>query len=207
MDEKTETKIEKKVEAKEEKKKTETINTTNEREYTIPLRRSWNKVPRYKRANKAIKTIKEFLVRHMKIRDRDLDKIKIDRYLNEYIWYKGIRKPPAKIKVKVTMEGDIVRAELAELGTKYEFKKSKLERRSQKASESAGKKKSKKAEEKAPEKTEEEKAEEAKESGEKKASVIEAGKKMEKQASKQMKHISGGKDKEPKHPHRMSLRK
>lgn len=194
MAEKTETKVEKKSEL--------------EREYTIPLRSQVNKVPTYKRANKAIRTIKEFLVRHMKIRDRDLDKVKIDRYLNEFIWYRGIKKPPAKIKVKVTRDGEFVRAELAEIGEKYGFKKAKLERRSLKASESAGKKKpSKTKEEKTAEKTDEEKAEEVKEVGEKKASVIEAGKKMEKQAANKMKHISGGKDKEPKHPHRMSLRK
>jgi large subunit ribosomal protein L31e len=194
MAEKTETKVEKKNEL--------------EREYTIPLRSQVNKVPTYKRANKAIRTIKEFLVRHMKIRDRDLDKVKIDRYLNEFIWYRGIKKPPAKIKVKVTMDGEFVRAELADIGVKYGFKKAKLERRSQKALESTGKKKTGKAtEQKTEEKTEEEKAEEAKEIVENKASVIEAGRKMEKQAAKQMKHISGGKDKEPKHPHRMSLRK
>ncbi len=195
MAEKTETKSEKKTEMK------------NEREYTIPLRSQVNKVPTYKRANKAIKTIKEFIVRHMKMRDRDLNKVKIDRYLNEFIWSRGIKNPPARIKVKVAMEGDSARVELAELGTKYGFKKSKLDRRAQKATETGKKKTEKATEEKTAEKTEEEKAEEVKEIGEKKASVIEAGKKMEKQASKQMKHISGGKDKEPKHPHRMSLRK
>ena len=179
-----------------------------EREYVIPLRKSLNKVPIYKRANKAVKTIKEILVRHMKIRDGDLNKVKIDKYLNEFIWSRGIKKPPAKIKVKARKEGDIVRAELSELPQKLKFKKTKLERREQKASEAVSKKKTEKTEEvKTPEKTEEEKAEEIKESGEKKASVIEAGRKMEKQAAKQMKHISGGKEKEPKHPHRMSLRK
>lgn len=190
MAEKTETKVEKKDEL--------------EREYTIPLRSQVNKVPVYKRANKAIRTIKEFLVRHMKIRDRDLDKVKIDRYLNEFIWYRGIKKPPARIKVKATMEGDIVRVELAEIGEKYGFKKAKLERRSLKASESAGKKKPSKATE---QKTEEKTEEEVKEIEEKKESVVEMGKKMEKQVANKMKHISGGKDKEPKHPHRMSLRK
>ena len=54
-----------------------------EREYIIPLRREINKVPRYRKTEKAIKAIKKFLARHMKIRDRDLNKIKIDRYLNE----------------------------------------------------------------------------------------------------------------------------
>ena len=55
----------------------ETKSDRIEREYVIPLRIKWKNVPRYKKTNKAIRTIKEFLVRHMKIRDRDLNKIKI----------------------------------------------------------------------------------------------------------------------------------
>ncbi len=86
-----------------------------EREYVIPLRNKWKRVPRYKRANKAVKAIKEFLAKHMKIRDRDLKKIKIDRYLNEEIWFRGIRKPPSRIKVKAVKENDVVKAELYEL--------------------------------------------------------------------------------------------
>ena len=102
----------------------EKTNTNKiEREYIIPLRRQVEKVPRYEKANKAIKTIKEFLVKHMKIRDRDLKKVKIDKYLNEEIWFRGIRKPHQKIKVRVIKEGDIVRAELFELKDKLKFKK------------------------------------------------------------------------------------
>ena len=48
-----------------------------EREYIIPLREKCRVVPRYKKTPKAIRTIKEFLVKHMKIYDRDLRKIKI----------------------------------------------------------------------------------------------------------------------------------
>ena len=71
-----------------------------EREYVIPLRREWLKVPEYKRANKAVKAIKEFLVRHMKVYDRDLRKVKIDILLNNELRFRGMRKPPARIKVK-----------------------------------------------------------------------------------------------------------
>ena len=45
-----------------------------EREYVIPLRVQWKKVPRYKRAAKATKAIKEFLAKHMKVKDRDINK-------------------------------------------------------------------------------------------------------------------------------------
>ena len=104
-----------------------------EREYIIPLRFSWRKVPRYKRANKAIKTIKEFLTKHMKIYDRDLKKIKIDNYLNEFVWFRGIKKPPAKVKIKAVkskdMDGnDIVRVRLSELPEKLRFKKNREEK-------------------------------------------------------------------------------
>src|SRR3990167_10671469 len=97
-------------------KKIETKKT--EREYVIPLREKCRPVARYKKTNKAVKTIKEFLVRHMKIYDRDLKKIKIDRHLNEFLWFRGIRKPPYKVKVKAIKEGEIVRVELFEIPDK-----------------------------------------------------------------------------------------
>ncbi len=175
-----------------------------EREYVIPLRKGWAKATRYKKANKAIKAVKEFLVRHMKIRDRDLNKIKIDKYLNEEIWSRGIKKPPAKIKVKAIREGDMVKVELAELPTKLKFKKEREEKREKKAAE-AEKRKRKKPEEKPKEKTEEEeKKEEAKE---KKAAVVEAGQKMEKELAKKARHQAKSKVKEPKHQRRKALAK
>ena len=49
-----------------------------EREYIVPLRREWLKVPTYKRANKAVKALKQFIAKHMKVYDRDLRKIYVD---------------------------------------------------------------------------------------------------------------------------------
>lgn len=191
--------------------KTEEKKDKLEREYIIPLRRSWKRVARYKRANKAIKAIKEFLVRHMKIRDRDLKKIKLDKYLNEAVWFRGIRKPPIKIKVKAIKEGDIVRAELAEIPEKLKFKKAREEKREQKAMEAITKKKTllEKAREEKP-KTEEEmkvEAEKKEEEKEKKSAVVEAGKQMEKEAAKKAKHEVKRKTKEPKRQKRMALAK
>ena len=77
-----------------------------EREYIVPLRKGWLKVPDYKRANKAVKTLKEFLVKHMKVYDRDLRKIKIEIDLNNEIRFRGMKKPPAKIKVKAIKYDD-----------------------------------------------------------------------------------------------------
>jgi large subunit ribosomal protein L31e len=74
------------------------------KEYIIPLRSSYLKVPRYKRAGRAIKTIKNFVAKHMKVPDRDTTKIKLDTYLNSEVHFRGRKKPPAKLKVKVTKD-------------------------------------------------------------------------------------------------------
>ena len=92
-----------------------------EREYVIPLKRSVLKAPQYRRAKKAIKTIREFLAKHMRVEDRDLRKIKIDRYLNNEIWFRGIKKPANKIKVKAVKKGGIVYVELAEIPEAVKF--------------------------------------------------------------------------------------
>jgi len=111
--------------AEKESKKTGKI----EREYVIPLREKCRPVPRYKKTPKAIKSIKEFLVRHMKIRDRDLKKIKIDSYLNEQIWMRGIKKPMHKVKVKVVKDGDFVRVYSADLPKRINFRKLREEKK------------------------------------------------------------------------------
>jgi large subunit ribosomal protein L31e len=167
--------------AKETKPETNKL----EREYIIPLRARWSIVPSYKRANKAVKTIKEFLVKHMKIRDRDLDKIKVDKFLNEAIWARGIKHPPSKIKVKAIKEGDIVRVEAAELHDKLKFKKLREEKIKAKGEIT---KKKPKVEEKAPEVQEAENKEKENEKKEDKAATIEAGKAMEKEAAQKAKH-------------------
>jgi len=164
------------------------VQRTDEKEYVIPIRAKLVKVQKYRRAGKAIKIVKEFLVRHMKIRDRDLNKIRVDRYLNDFIWARGIRSPPVKVKVKVYKEGDIVRAELAEgsWSDNMKFKKSRLENRDKKAADKANMKKVPAA----PKKEDSEGNKE--EVKEKKAAVVESGKQMEKAAAKQSKHTTKG---------------
>ena len=172
-------------------KKTETKITTIEREYIIPLREKSRVVPRYKKTPKAVKTIREFLVRHMKIYDGDLRKIKIDSYLNEYLWFRGIRKHPHKIKVKATKEivdgKEFVRVELVDYPTDLKFKKLRAERFDKKSEEAGKKKKDKKEEPKTEKKEEKEKKEEEKEN---KSAVVEAGGEFEKAAAKQAKHAT-----------------
>ena len=181
-------------------KKKETKIEKIEREYIIPLRERGRAVPRYKKTPKAIKTIKEFLVRHMKIKDRDLSKIKIDKYLNEQMWFRGIKRPPHKIKVKAIKEKDIIKVELVDYSDKLKFKKLR-EEKLKKAAEEIGKKKKK--EKVVEEKTEEEKKEES----EKVKAGAEATKQLEKAAAKQIKHEVGGKKKQKTQPVRKALAK
>ena len=205
-------------------KKSEPKTEKIEREYIIPLRKRFKHVPRYKKTPKAIKTIKEFLVRHMKIRDRDLSKIKIDGYLNEAVWQKGIKNPPSKIKVKALKKGDIIRVELVDFPEKLKFKKLRLEK-IEKAGEEIAKKKKKVEKEKPEDKEEvEKKLEEKKVDTEDKKSSVpqkskiseerkkakageEATKKLEKAAAKKAKHQVGGKTKQPKRQIRKALAK
>ena len=72
-----------------------------EREYNVPLRKGWLKSPKYKRAKKAVKTLREFLQKHMKS-----ENVKIGKYANLDIWKKGIKNPPHHIKVNVTKDSE-----------------------------------------------------------------------------------------------------
>lgn len=84
-----------------------------ERQYTIPLKREVLKVPKYRRAKKAIRKVKEFLARHMKAEKED---ILIGRWLNEQIWERGIKTPPNKVRVNVSKDDKgIVKVELVEI--------------------------------------------------------------------------------------------
>jgi large subunit ribosomal protein L31e len=179
-------------------KKIKTDEKRLEREYTIPLRKSTNKSPSYKKTNKAIRTIKEFLARHMKVEDRNLDNVRINKYLNEMIWHRGIKHPPSKIKVKAIKEDGIVRVEAVEYPTNIKFKKLREEKVENKSKEVAKKKKAEKVEE-APEKTEAEKVEEK----EDKKSTIEGEEKIEKAEAKEAKHTT--KENSPKEQKNMKV--
>jgi large subunit ribosomal protein L31e len=86
-----------------------------EREYVIPLRREFQKAPRYKKASKSIRAIKEFIKKHMKT-----EKVVLGKYLNEEIWKNGPKNPPSKVSVKAIKEEDKVKVEL--LGAPEEIK-------------------------------------------------------------------------------------
>ena len=112
-----------------------------ERTYIVPLRREWLKAPKYNRAKKAGKALKEFLVQHMKA---DIDKLKIGKHLNELIWSQGIRSPPHHVKITAVKEDDgTVKAELFGFvyeglkkgGKKEEKKETKAEKKAEKKEE------------------------------------------------------------------------
>lgn len=93
-----------------------------ERAYNIPLRKELQKAPSYRRAKKAIYTIKGFVRRHMKS-----ENIKISKYLNEKIWEHGIKNIPHHIKVNCTKdEKGVVSVELFGIEKKQEQAKEEI---------------------------------------------------------------------------------
>jgi ribosomal protein L31E len=187
-----------KKESKKEKKIESKIEL--EREYIVPLKRGVLNVPQYRRAKKAIRTLKEFMVKHMQVRDRDLKKVKIDMYLNNELWFRGIKKPANKIKVKAVKRDGVVYVELAEIPEAVKFVKTRAEKRSAVAEKT--KVKAPKHEEK-PKETDEEKAEEKEDV---KAGAEKAAK-VEKAAVKTQKHTAQGAHAKKSMPVRKSLKK
>jgi len=156
-----------------------------QREYIIPLRREWMKAARYKRARKSVMAIKKFIARHMKVADRNLKNVRLDTYLNNEIWFRGAKKPPAKIKVMAKKEGEIVRVELAEIPETVKFAMQKHVRRHFKSEKKKQEVKEQKSESKeAQEKSEEDKKKEI----EKEKSVEIQHEKLAEKAAKAQKH-------------------
>jgi ribosomal protein L31E len=170
---------------KKEKKGEVKVKVELEREYVVPLKRGVLNVPHYRRAKKAVRVLKEFMVRHMGVRDRDLKKVKIDINLNNEIWFRGIKKPMNKIKVKAKKIDGIVYVELAEIPAYVGFKIAREKKKSE-AAEKAKVKAPKKAKEEV--KTDEEKTEEKEDA---KAGAEKAAK-SEKAAAKNVQHSTKG---------------
>ena len=137
------------------KKKEEKSKIVLERTYNVPLRKEYMKAPRWRRTKKAVKALREFIIKHMKSQE-----VKIGKYLNEHLWHHGIKNPPHHIKVKATKDDKgVVTAELvgAPEEKKEEVKKSKKKKAEK---EEVKKEKSEKKEaEKKEEKTEKQKEE------------------------------------------------
>jgi large subunit ribosomal protein L31e len=104
--------------AKKEKELLEE-DIVEERFYTIPLRMAWIST-RKKRAPRAGRIVKSFVLKHMKVRteaeeDEEPERIVIDNEVNEKLWSRGIEKPPRKIRVRVVKDKEgVVTVLLAE---------------------------------------------------------------------------------------------
>ena len=102
-------------------KEVEDEDIVEERFYTIPLRKVWI-APRKKRAPKAAREVRNFVLKHMKVKldvlDEDEDepeRLIIDNEVNEKLWSRGIEKPPRKIRVRVVKDKEgVVTVLLAE---------------------------------------------------------------------------------------------
>lgn len=80
-----------------------------ERVYTIPLR-NVKSIKRTIRAPRAMREIRNFLIKHMKA-----EEVKLDESINHVIWARGIQKIPSKITVKAVKDDDgVVEATLSE---------------------------------------------------------------------------------------------
>ena len=96
-----------------EKKTKEEEEIAEERTYTIPLGKALIKPPK-KRAPKAMRMIRAFITKHMKLtakttddeEEREAPTLTITKEVNEKIWGKGIEKPPRKIRVRATKDKD-----------------------------------------------------------------------------------------------------
>ena len=92
-------------------KKKETPKPVMERVYNVPLRKEFQKSPKWRRTKKAVKALREFIVKHTKS-----EEVKIGKYLNLELWKHGIKNPPHHVKVKATKDNKgVVLVELAEL--------------------------------------------------------------------------------------------
>jgi large subunit ribosomal protein L31e len=82
-----------------------------ERIYTVPLRFT-KSIPRTQRAKHAVVQIRKFVVSHM---GAESDNMWMDPQVSQVIWKRGIQKPPARIRIRVTkFEDDFVEISLPE---------------------------------------------------------------------------------------------
>jgi len=100
--------VEEEREAEKEKKKELEEEIVEEKFYTIPLGRAWIS-PRKKRAPKAMRIIKGFIRKHMKLRtefegEEEAEVLVISNEVNEKIWSRGIEKPPRRIRVRAVKD-------------------------------------------------------------------------------------------------------
>ena len=188
------------------KEKKGEVKVELEREYVVPLKKGVLNVPHYRRAKKAVRVLKEFIVKHMGVRDRDLRKVKVDINLNNEIWFRGIKKPMNKVKVKAKKIDGIVYVELAEIPAVVGYKIAREEKRAAAAA-SAKVKAPKHEKEKVEEDADKDGVADKTEEKEDVKAGSEMGAKIEKSAAKNVQHSTKGSHAKKTMPVRKSLKK
>ena len=161
-----------------------------ERIYVIPLQKIKHYTSASRLAPRAIKEIKRFLVRHMKVEEND---IWIDNSVNENIWSRSKYKIPNGVRVRaIKFDDGVVEVSLPELELKEsrreeikavkETKKPILKKEEEKPAEEGEEEKEKEVKEE--EKTEDEGKGETKEEKKKEEETAVEEKKIDKQESK-----------------------
>ena len=81
----------------------------DKRIHVIPLRRECDKVSIWKRSNKAVKALRDYVKKHYRT-----ENLVIGKGLNEKVWARGNKNPPSKVKVVAVKEEDKVSLYLEE---------------------------------------------------------------------------------------------
>ena len=71
------------------------------RDYTLNLHKACHKIQFKKKAPRALREIKKFAQKNMLT-----DDVRIDTDVNQYIWHKGIRNIPRRIRIRLTRKVD-----------------------------------------------------------------------------------------------------
>jgi large subunit ribosomal protein L31e len=92
------------------KEKVEEEEIVEERIYTVPLGKSWI-APSNRRAPAAMRIIKGFVTKHMKLEKRvegeeeeEPKRLVISNEVNERVWGRGVGKPPRKIRIRAAKD-------------------------------------------------------------------------------------------------------
>ncbi|VVB79581.1 50S ribosomal protein L31e [uncultured archaeon] len=198
-DEKTQPKTEVKTEAQQSHPLGKKVEL--EREYIVPLKEKILVAVEYKRARKAVKVLKEFIAKHMHVANRDTRLVKLDKYLNQELWYRGIKNPISKVKVKAKKIAGVVYVELAELPAYVKFQKQKDENRANRVVKTNLKHDAEH------DHVESNNQEDKKDEVEKEKAVIEAGLKENKAEAKAKKHTTNASHEKNTTPHRQVLQR
>jgi large subunit ribosomal protein L31e len=82
----------------------------DERILTINLKKRIVRGPKWRRNSYGMRLIRELIKKHAKV-----EKVKIDKSLNEKMWSKSVQKPPTILRLKIVKVDDkTVKAELLE---------------------------------------------------------------------------------------------